>query len=74
MVFNYLKAGIAALCVISVTLLMAIKSIESAAGMPIIALVVGYALGNGVATKQGITSQPLMGPSSERLASSEVQT
>lgn len=73
MVFNYLKAGIAALCVIAVTVLMAVKSIDSGAGMPIITLVVGYALGNGIATKQGIASQPLVGPSMERIASNEVQ-
>lgn len=45
---NYLKAGLAALCIVCVTLLMAVGAVAAASGMPIITLVVGYCVGNTV--------------------------
>lgn len=62
MTVNYLKAGLAALCVISVVVLMAIGSITGESGLPIITLVVGYSIGNGVTSKAGNSSEPIIGP------------
>ncbi|MEY2580529.1 MAG: hypothetical protein QOE09_378 [Ilumatobacteraceae bacterium] len=58
---NYFKLFLAALGMICVTVLMALNSIESAAGMPIITLIVGYCVGNGIASKQDQPVQPIFG-------------
>lgn len=57
---NTWKAIIALAALISVSVLMAIGSIGTGEGMPIITLIVGYVVGNGVAAKQGINSQPII--------------
>lgn len=60
MTLNTWKAVIALAALASVTLLLAIDAIDSTAGMPIITLIVGYVVGNGVAAKQGINAEPII--------------
>lgn len=55
------KALIALVGLICVTLLMALKSIDQATGMPVLTLVIGYAVGNGIAARSGQTVQPIIG-------------
>jgi hypothetical protein len=59
---NTYKAGLAALGLICVTLLMIFGAVTSGAGMPIITLIVGYAVGNGIASKQGQPVEPIIKP------------
>jgi hypothetical protein len=40
---------------------MAIKAITTDAGMPLFTMIVGYAIGNGVAAKQNVPVQPIVG-------------
>ena len=56
------KALIALVGLICVTVLMAVRAIDSTAGMPIITLVIGYAVGNGVAARSNQTVEPIIGP------------
>jgi len=60
MALNTWKAIIALSALVSVTVLMGIEAIDSTAGMPIITLIVGYVVGNGVAAKQGINAEPII--------------
>lgn len=57
---NAWKAIIALTALVAVTVLMAIGSIGTGEGMPIITLIVGYVVGNGVAAKQGINAEPII--------------
>jgi hypothetical protein len=40
---------------------MAIGKLDADNGIPIITLVIGYAVGNGIAAKQGEPVQPIIG-------------
>mgnify|MGYP007090092784 CR=1 FL=1 len=60
MQFNYFKALIALAGLIAVTVLMALESINSDAGMPIITMIVGYAIGNGITASQGKDAEPIV--------------
>jgi len=60
MALNTWKAIIALTALVSVSVLMAIGSIGTSEGMPIITLIVGYVVGNGVAAKQGINAEPII--------------
>ena len=55
------KALIALVGLICVTLLMALKSIDQATGMPVLTLVIGYAVGNGIAARSGQVVSPIIG-------------
>lgn len=59
---NPSKALIALVGLICVTVLMVTRAIDSTAGMPIITLVIGYAVGNGIAAKTNQPVEPILGP------------
>jgi hypothetical protein len=40
---------------------MATRAIDQATGMPILTLIIGYAVGNGIAAKQGQPVFPIIG-------------
>ena len=62
MQLNYLKASIALCALVCITVLLVTHSIASDTGMPIITMIVGYAIGNGIAARQGGDGyQPLIG-------------
>lgn len=58
---NPSKALIALVALICVTVLIAVGSIDSNQGLPIITMIVGYAVGNGIAAKKGDTVEPIIG-------------
>ena len=56
------KALILMLALICITVLLAVNSIDEAAGLPIISAIVFYGIGNGVAAKGGKDSPKIFGP------------
>ena len=58
---NPSKALIALVGLICMTVLIALKSIDSSAGIPIITMIIGYAVGNGIAAKQNQLVEPIIG-------------
>jgi hypothetical protein len=58
---NPSKALIALVGLICITILMATRAIDQATGMPILTLIIGYAVGNGIAAKQGQPVSPIIG-------------
>lgn len=56
---NWSKLATALCAMVCVTVLMAVDSIDAAAGIPVITLVIGYMLGNGVAAAKNDTVQPI---------------
>ena len=58
---NPSKALIALVALICVTVLIAVGSIDSDQGLPIITMIVGYAVGNGIAAKKGEPVEPIIG-------------
>ena len=58
---NPSKAFIALVSLICLTILIAVESITSDAGLPVITAIVGYAIGNGIAAKQGQSVDPIIG-------------
>lgn len=58
---NPSKALIALVALILISGLMAIDAIDSDTGMPVITMVVGYAIGNGMTAKQGVPVDPIIG-------------
>lgn len=59
------KALIALVGLICITVLMAIGKLDMDNGVPIITLIIGYAVGNGVAARSGEPVQPIIGPKSD---------
>lgn len=59
---NWTKLVVAVTTILSVTVLLATHSISEAAGVPLITLVLGYMLGNGVAARKGEAVEPIIGP------------
>jgi hypothetical protein len=55
------KALIALVGLVCITVLMALESIEQASGMPVLTLIIGYAVGNGIAARQGARVEPIIG-------------
>lgn len=55
------KAFIALIALICITVLIAVRAIDSSAGMPIITMVVGYSIGNGIAARKGEPVEPIIG-------------
>lgn len=64
---NYLKVLIIGLTIVCMTILMALHSISETVAIAIIGPLVGYLVGNGVATKQGISSPPVFAPKEDGL-------
>ena len=62
---NPSKAFIALVSLICLTVLIAVDAINQDAGLPVITAIVGYAIGNGIAAKQGQPVQPIIGPKSK---------
>ena len=58
---NPSKAFIALVSLICLTVLIAVEAITSDAGLPVITAIVGYAIGNGIAAKQGQPVHPIIG-------------
>lgn len=56
------KALILLVALLCVTVLLAIGKISTEAGLPIITAIVFYGIGNGVASKAGTSSTPVIGP------------
>ena len=59
---NPSKAFIALVGLICITVLIAIGKVDMSQGMPVITLVIGYAVGNGIAARSGEPVQPIIGP------------
>ncbi len=59
---NPSKALIALVALICVTVLIAVGAIDSDQGLPIITMIVGYAVGNGIAARKGDPVDPIIGP------------
>lgn len=55
------KALIALVGLVCITVLMALESIEQSSGMPVMTLIIGYAVGNGIAARQGQPVEPIIG-------------
>jgi hypothetical protein len=62
MSFNTSKATIAFTALICVTLLLMTDSISSDGGFGLLGTIIGYAVGNGIAAKTGITADPIIRP------------
>jgi hypothetical protein len=54
------KALIALVALILISGLMAIDAITTEAGIPIFTMIVGYAIGNGMAAKAGVPVEPII--------------
>jgi hypothetical protein len=59
------KAVILLAALASITILMAVGRIDTASGMPLLTAIVFYAIGNGVAARAGIVSEPIIAPRTE---------
>ena len=55
------KALIALAGMVCITVLLAVERIPSEAGVGMIGTIIGYAVGNGIAARQGVTVQPIIG-------------
>jgi hypothetical protein len=60
MTFNPSKAAIALVGLICMTVLIAIGAIDQDQGLPIITMIVGYSVGNGMAALSNKTVEPII--------------
>jgi hypothetical protein len=60
MTFNPSKALIALVGLICMTVLMGVGSIDQSQGLPIITMIVGYSIGNGMAALTNKPVQPII--------------
>ena len=58
---NPSKALIALVALVLISGLMAIEAIDNATGMPVFTMIVGYAVGNGIAARRGDPVTPIIG-------------
>jgi hypothetical protein len=58
---NPSKALIALVGLICITVLMVTDSISQDAGIGLLSAVIGYSIGNGIAAKQGVSVDPIIG-------------
>ena len=58
---NPSKALIALVGLVCLTVLIAVDAITPDAGLPVITAIIGYAIGNGIAAKQGQSVDPSIG-------------
>ena len=56
------KALILLVALICVTVLLAVGRVTTEAGLPIISAIVFYGIGNGVASRSGTVSSPVIAP------------
>lgn len=59
---NPSKALIALVGLICLTVLMALDKLDTSQGMPVITLIIGYAVGNGIQARKGAPVDPIIGP------------
>jgi hypothetical protein len=59
------KAFIALIGLICLTVLMALGAIDNATGTGMIGTILGYAVGNGIAARQGVPVDPIIGTKPE---------
>ena len=59
---NTQKFVLLVLALVALVGLMGTATIGTDAGMPLISAVVFYGIGNGIATRQGVTAQPVFAP------------
>lgn len=64
MTFNIMKTTVAVVTVVCMTVLLATKAIDANEGIPVISMVTGILIGNGVAARQGVPVEPLVSKSS----------
>jgi len=57
---NWTKLIVAVVTILCITILMGTKAISSGEGLPIITLVIGYILGNGIAARSGVEVEPII--------------
>jgi len=62
---NPSKALIALVGLICITVLLAVDQIPTEAGTGMMGTILGYAVGNGIAAKQGKTVSPIIGAKKE---------
>jgi hypothetical protein len=55
------KAYIVILALVCITILMVTNTIEAESGLGLLGLIVGYAVGNGIAAKQDQPVEPILG-------------
>lgn len=60
-VANPSKALIALVGLVCITVLMVTDSISQDAGIGLVSAIIGYAIGNGIAAKQGQPVDPIIG-------------
>ena len=60
------KALIALVGMIVIAILMIADSIASEAGTGMLGSIIGYAIGNGIAAKNGTTASPIIGPKDKK--------
>ena len=58
---NPSKALIALVALVLISGLMAIEAIDNQTGMPVFTMIVGYAVGNGIAARRGDQVTPIIG-------------
>lgn len=58
---NPSKALIALVGLVCITVLMVTDSISQDAGIGLLSAVIGYSIGNGIAAKQGLPVDPIIG-------------
>jgi len=58
---NPSKALIALVGLICLTVLLAVNAIPNEAGIGMIGSILGYAIGNGIAAKAGVSVEPIIG-------------
>lgn len=58
---NPSKALIALVALVCVTVLIAVRAIDGNQGLPTITMIVGYAIGNGIAARKGDPVDPIIG-------------
>jgi hypothetical protein len=57
---NYLKAGLAALLVVAITVLLLFERLDSTAAAGMLGLIVGLATGNGITARHGDDPAPII--------------
>jgi hypothetical protein len=63
------KAFIALAALIAITVLMITKSVDESAGVGMLGLIIGYAVGNGIAAKSDTPVEPIIGRSKSKAQS-----
>jgi len=48
------------------TVLIAVGQLDSDQGLPLITMIVGYAVGNGIAARKGDPVDPIIGPKTDK--------